>query len=135
MPFLFTLDGKEFNSDDLTVDDAVQIEQLMDKSWLDINPILHGAAFRAMGIVFLTPHLGKDKATEYMGKLKIIETMDHVRWVGEDDLPDVYEDGIPKAAPKVEEDGTSTAGSSGPTTDSVGLPASPDSKQSVTSSS
>lgn len=135
MPFVFTLDGKEFNSDDLTVDDAVQIEQLMDKSWLDINPILHGAAFRAMGIVFLSKHMDKKAAESYMGKLRIKDTMDHVRWVEEDDLPDVYEDGIPKASPTVAADGTSTAGSAGHTSSSDGLPASPVSRQSVTSSS
>lgn len=45
----------------------------------------------------------------------------------EDDLPTMFEDGIPKA-----EDGTTTAGSSGASPDGDGPPTSPDAKPSVT---
>lgn len=133
MPFHFTLDGKEFTSDDLTVDEAVRIEELMGKSWLDINPVLHGSAFRAMAIVFLSKHMDATAASKYVGGIPLNKVLEHVRWVEEEDLPDVYEDGIPKA----EAVDTSTAGFSGPSTtkSSDGPRASQDSKQSVTSSS
>lgn len=117
MPFLFTLDGHEFTSDDLTVDEAVQIEELMGKSWLDINPVLHGSAFRAMAITFLSKHMDRKDAVAYVNAIKLNKVLDHVRWVEDDDLPESFEDGLP--APKAEE-GTSTAGSSGPTGDSDG---------------
>jgi hypothetical protein len=133
MPFIFNLDGHEFTSDDLTVEEAVRIEELMGKSWLDINPVLHGSAFRAMAITFLSTHMDRKDAIAFVGAIKLNKVLDHVRWVEEDDLPVEFEDGIPKSEEAT--DGTSTSGSAGPTSGSDGPPTSRASRASVTSSS
>lgn len=96
MAFELTLDGQVFRSDDLTIDEAVAIEKATGTSWLYLNPLRSGEVFRAMAVTFLLRDRPKADAEAYVGKLGIKAAIAAVDEVAED-LPDEYEDGLPKA--------------------------------------
>lgn len=130
MPFVITFDGRSFNTDDLTIDEVAVVERETNLSWLVVNPAETAMGWRAIVKAFLCREESAETVAKRLAKVKVKEAMNTVKWV-EDDLPDVYEDGIPKAetaAPSID-------GSSGPTDDSAGPRVSQDSRHSVTSSS
>lgn len=104
MPFIVSYAGQEWRTDDLTLDEAIVIQEVTGRSWLDINPFLSAVDAKAIIVEFLARDMDRDVAKAKVGAVSIREVLDGVK-VAKDDLPDVYEDGNPKA-----EDGPSTDG-------------------------
>lgn len=97
MAFKITVDGQEFRTDDLTLDEAVAVEKATGTSWLYLNPLRSGEQCRAMMVAFLSRSRPPAAAEAFVGALGIREAIASVTKVDED-LPDEYEDGLPKAA-------------------------------------
>lgn len=114
MPFEVSVGGQSWRTDDLTMAEACDIQKTTGKGWLHINPITDAEDCRAVIVAFLSRSLGADGAQEKVDAMSIKEALDAVTVVS-DDLPDVYEAGLPKA-----EAAPSTATSSGPPDDSGG---------------
>ncbi len=96
MAFELTVAGEVFRSDDLTIDEAVAIEKATGTSWLYLNPLRSGETFRAMAVAFLRRTKTPAEAEAIVGKLGLRDAIAAVKVV-EEDLPDEYEDGLPKA--------------------------------------
>jgi hypothetical protein len=106
MPFIVTVGNREWRTDDLTLDEAIKIEEAIGRTWLEINPFRSAVDAKAIMVTFLTREMAPDAAAAKVGALSLREVLDGVK-TAKDDLPDTFEDGIPKA-----EDGPSTDGSS-----------------------
>lgn len=116
MPYLFTVGEKQYRTDDLLLDEAIAIEKLTGRSWVEINPLRSAQDCRAILKAFWARDVGEDEAEKKVVALTVRAVLDHVQWVT-DDLPEVYEDGIPKAAA-----GSATDGLSPVPVNSAGLP-------------
>lgn len=99
-----TVDGKTWRTDDLTLDEAVEIEQACGVSWININPYRDAKQCRAIIVAFLTRERGAEEAAKLAGAMSLADTLEAIR-VADDDMPTEFEDGIPKA-----EAGTATTG-------------------------
>lgn len=102
--FVVGFAGQEWRTDDLTLDEAISIEETTGASWLEINPFRSAVHAKAIIVTFLARDMDRDAAMVKVGTASISEILDGVKAV-KDDLPDVYEDGLPKV-----EDGPSTDG-------------------------
>jgi hypothetical protein len=130
MPFELTLSGKVYNTHSLSLEESDQLEKECAKTWLELNPVRSSAEFRATARVFLTRDHDPAGVELLLAAFTIQSAMAAVEWV-DDDLPDVFEDGLPKA-----EGGPSTTTSSGsPALPTDGHPTSPAANGSGTSSS
>lgn len=130
MPFELRLDGHVYNTHSLTLDEAEQLEAECDKTWLELNPVRSSKEFRATIRVFLARDHATADIERIVAGFTVQSAMAAVEWV-DDDLPVVFEDGLPKA-----EGGLSTTTSSGsPAPPTNGPPTSPAANGSVTSSS
>lgn len=127
MPFIIDIDGRSFNMDDLTVGDALAIEEVTAESWLRIDPVQSGKHFKAVAVHFLSREMTADEARAKVDAIPLKDILNHIRWDEEGDLPLEYEDNLPKA-----EDDPLTDGSSGRGTTSDSHPASPENKPSAT---
>ena len=96
MPFEITVAGETFRSDDLTVDEFLAIEKDTGRTWWDLNPIRSAGEFKAMASAWLARTRSPEDAAKIVGSLSIRDVVDNAKVVS-DDLPDMYEDGIPKA--------------------------------------
>ena len=96
MPYRVTVDGAEFTTDDLTLDEAITIEQATGTPWTQINPIRSGEHCKLVMVAFLSRTRPVDEAVKLVGAFTLREVLDSVTWVAED-LPEEYEDGLPKA--------------------------------------
>lgn len=116
MPFELVLDGHTYNTDHLRLDDAVALEKTLEKKWTELNPLASAAEFQAFALVCLKQDHPADVAAKIVADLSLGAALAAAKWV-KDDLPDVYEDGHPKAG-----GGSSTTTSSGAPDDTDGLP-------------
>ena len=108
--------GDSWLLDDLTLDEFAVIEDEVDVTWVRFNPLVSSKQARAVLTAFLARSIGHEEAARKIGVLSIKEAAACFEVVRED-LPEVYEEGLPK-----EEAGPSTAGSSGPPETSDGPP-------------
>jgi hypothetical protein len=115
VPIKVSFGGDTWMTDDLTLDEMVVVEEDTGATWVRFNPFLSSKHARAALIAFLARSIGRDEATRKVGALSIKEAIDCFEVVAEDDLPDVYENGLPKA-----EGEPATTGSSGAPNDSDG---------------
>lgn len=109
-----TFAGESWLLDDLTLDEFGLIEDEVAVTWIRFNPFLSSKHARAALTAFLARTMGPEEAARKIGGLSIKEAAGCFEVVPED-LPDVYEEGLPK-----EEAGPSTSGSSGPPESSDG---------------
>lgn len=107
MPFEIRFEGNTWRTEDLTLDEAIRIEQKTGRSWLRINPFAYGQDAAEIIAMFLA-RSGEDvnTARDRVGKLKLSEIVDCFHVVP-DSLPESFRDGLPLA-----EDNQATAGSS-----------------------
>jgi hypothetical protein len=103
-------------TDDLTLDEMVVVEEECGATWVRFNPFLSSKHARAGLVAFVARSIGRDEAARKVGALSVKEAVACFEVVP-DDLPEVFEDGIPKAG-----DDQGTTGSSGAPTDSDGPP-------------
>ena len=94
-----TVDGEKFRTDDLTLEDAAWIENETEQSWLVMEPLLSAKACQAIMVRFLVAYRGRDEAEarKCVGSQKLTSLFDQIQAV-EDDTPEEYHDGLPKAA-------------------------------------
>jgi hypothetical protein len=107
VPFILTLDDGEFSTDNLTLEEAEAIEKALEITWSEMNPSRSAAQCRVVSAVFLARSHDETEAAKMAAAITVGQARKMVRWE-QDDLPDLYEDGIPKAA-----GGRSTSTSSG----------------------
>lgn len=124
------VDGEKFRTDDLTLADAAWIEGETGQSWLVMEPLLSARTCQAIMVRFLVAYRGRDEqsARELVGDMRLDSLLDLIEAVDED-TPDSYVDGLPKAGDEPE-----MIGSSGSSTTGDGRPTSPVDSPSVTSS-
>lgn len=108
--------GDTWMVDDLTLDEFAVIEEQVGATWIGFNPFLSSRHARAALTAFLARSLGVDEAARKVGALSLKEAVACFE-VTKDDLPEIYEEGLPK-----EEGGPVTGGSSGVSDDSDGPP-------------
>lgn len=96
MPYRITVEGVTFDTDDLTLDEAIAIEQATGVPWTSINPLRSGEHCKLVIAAYLARTRGQEVAAKTVGAMTLREVLEAVKWV-EDDLPTEYEDGLPKA--------------------------------------
>lgn len=103
MPYVLTCLDVKFNTDDLTLDESIQIEDETEASWVFINPFRSAKHFKAIARVALK-RAGKSDAeiANYLSTLTVTQALDSVETVSTDDLPTIYENGVPD--PKAEDE-------------------------------
>ena len=116
MPFEVSFGDQKWRTDDLTLDEAIAIEKVTGRSWMQINPFASAEDCKAIIVAFLGREMDEQAAAAKVGALSLGEVLDSINVV-KDDLPSEYADGLPK-----EEGGPSTGGSSGEPDDSGGRP-------------
>jgi hypothetical protein len=99
--FEVTIEGETFRTDDLSLDEAIMVEKATGTSWLYINPLRSAGDCRAVMVAFLSRSRSKADAEATVARLfggpkGMKAAIDAVKTV-EEDLPDEYEDGLPKA--------------------------------------
>ena len=109
MPFEIRFEGNTWRTEDLTLDEAIRIEQKTGRSWLRINPFAYGADAAEIIAMFLV-RTGEDveSARTRVGKLSLKELVGCFNVVP-DDLPDTFQDGVPKVEGDQETAGSSPA--------------------------
>lgn len=107
MAYLVRYESEAFNTDDLTLDEAITIEKATGRSWVLINPFRSAEDCKAIMVAFLARNRGDEEAAKLVGALSLGEVLKAVD-VAPDDLPDTFEGGLPLA-----EGDTSTVGSVG----------------------
>jgi hypothetical protein len=95
VPFEITIDGHVYRTDDLTIEEAVALEEECDKTWLQLNPVRSAKEFQATAALFLRRTRTPEVAAKEAAAMKVKIAQENIRWVG-DDLPTEYVDGIPK---------------------------------------
>jgi hypothetical protein len=125
VPFELTLDGHTYNTDDLTVAEAVALEKELGRSWQQLNPLGSAEEFQAFAAVCLRRHHSAEEAAKLAAELPLGVALAAAKWVA-DDLPIMFEDGLPKA----EGDPSTTTSSSTLGRRTAGPPTSPGGSQS-----
>lgn len=131
MAFQVTLDGKTYSTDSLTLDEAEILEGECGKTWLELNPVRTSKEFRATARVFLARDHTPADVDRIVNGFTIAMAMEAVVWVEGDDLPKVFEDGMPD--PKAEGSPSTSTSSGSPTLPTDGHLTSPAGNGSVTS--
>lgn len=123
-------EGEALAEGDLTLDEIGTVCDLADIAWVSLHPLRHPRHLRAI-VAVLKARSGADAQAVYreLGSMKGGEAIANIKDVP-DDLPTMYENGLPKA-----EDGPATTGSSGAPSSTTGRPTSPDDSESATSNS
>ena len=96
MPYRITLDGKDYNTDDLTLDEAIAVEKVTGNSWSVVVPLRSATDCKAVMRAFLLRDRTPEEADAFLSKLSAGKALRAVEVVP-DDLPDEYEGGFPKA--------------------------------------
>ncbi len=96
MPFEIRIDGQVYNTDNLSVAEAVELEKALGKTWRELNPLGSAEEFQAFATVCLRRDHPADQAAKIAQELPLSVALSATKWVG-DDLPEIYEDGYPKA--------------------------------------
>lgn len=116
MPYEVTFGDDKWRTDDLTLDEAIGIEKVTGRSWMLISPFKSAEDAKAVLVAFLARSMDRGTAEAKVGALSLREVLDSIAVVP-DDLPEVYEEGLPKAGGD-----PGTTGLSGPPDDTDGLP-------------
>lgn len=114
MPIKVSFAGDSWLVDDLTLDEFGRIEEEVGATWVGFNPLISSKHARAALTAFVGRTVGMDEAVKKVGALSIKEAVACFEIVP-DDLPQIYENGLPKA-----EGGTGTDGLSPVPPDSDG---------------
>lgn len=103
MPYSVKIDGKVYNTDDLTLDECIEVEKYVrrldpeaPRTWGSLMPLRSAVDCKAVMRVFLLRERTPAEADAFLSTLTAGKAVDAVDKV-EDDLPDEYEDGLPKA--------------------------------------
>jgi hypothetical protein len=96
MPFVLHLDGKDYSTDDLSVAEAVELEKRLGKTWRELNPLGSAEEFEGFAAMCLRRDHPADQADKIAHEMPLGAALKAARWV-DDDLPDRYQDGYPKA--------------------------------------
>lgn len=103
MPFQIKVGDRTYLTDDLTLDEAIAIEEATGHSWREINPLRSAKDCKAILDAFRA-RLGEGDPA---GAITLRNAIDLVSYVS-DDLPTLYEDGVPKAEAASPTDGSSS---------------------------
>lgn len=109
MPFQVTYGDESWMVDDLTLDEAGDLEKLLGRPWYQMNPLLSAQDCKAVIVAFLSRTMDATAAGDKVGSMPIGKILDHIKVVKDDDLPITYRDGVPLAAGDQETDGSSPA--------------------------
>ena len=96
MPFEISLEGRTYSTDYLSVAEAVELEEMLGRSWRELHPAGSAAEFQAFATMFLRRDHPGEQAAKIAAEMPLGTALAAVAWK-ESDLPDVYEDGLPKA--------------------------------------
>ena len=94
MAWKIEVDGKTFRTDDLTLDEALLVEEATGLTWTALNPLRSAKDCRAVVRAFLLRSHGEAEAEAILKKLKASAIVESIN-VADDDLPDSYADGLP----------------------------------------
>lgn len=97
MPFELHLDGHVYNTDELRLADAIEIEKALGRTWRELNPLGSAEEFQAFALVCLKRDHSADQAAKIVAEMPLGAALAATKWV-DDDLPTTYGDGFPKAA-------------------------------------
>lgn len=105
MAWSFQVFGEKFRESQLTLDQAMRVEDLMDKRWVEIHPARSAKAALYLAAVMYGDRCGMATAdaVKKIGELTVPSFVEEVDLNDADDLPESYENGFPLTA-----DGTST---------------------------
>jgi hypothetical protein len=95
VPFEITIDGHVYRTDDLTIEEAVALEEECDKTWLQLNPLRSAKEFRATAALFLRRTRSPEVAAKEAASMSVKVAQESMHWV-DDNLPTEFVDGIPK---------------------------------------
>lgn len=121
-------EGEAVAEGDLTLDEIDTICDLANIAWVELHPLRRPKHLRAI-VAVLKARSGAN-ARDVFNELGSMKGGDALARINEtpDDLPTMYENGLPKAG-----DGPATTGSSGAPSSTAGPPTSPDDSDSGTS--
>lgn len=106
MPFRFVYGEESWTTDDLTIDEAIAVEEASGEPWLLMNPFRSAKAAKAILVAFLRRTRDEQQTAAIVGGLnlkRLLEMIDRV----DDDRPATYEGGLPLE--ETAEPGTSTS--------------------------
>jgi hypothetical protein len=91
--------GKTYREGDLTINDAEAIEKLLGATWSEIHPLRSARHAKVVAGFVIAQGEGRDYQ-EVVAELGTMKTNAFLALVGPegDDLPDVWEDGVPQTA-------------------------------------
>jgi hypothetical protein len=95
VPFEIIIDGHAYRTDDLTIEEAEQLEDECDQTWLTLNPMRSAKEYRATVALFLRRTRTPDVAAKEAAVISVKVAQENMRWV-DDNLPTEFGDGIPK---------------------------------------
>lgn len=96
MPFEIEIEGRKYNTDELSVTEAIELERTLGKTWRELNPLGSAEEFQAFAAICLRRDHPVELAAKIVAELPLSVALKAARWI-EDDRPDAYEDGSPKA--------------------------------------
>lgn len=103
MPYEVVVEGKKYRTDDLTLDEAIAIDVETKSTWGAILPLRSASDAKAVIRAFLLRDRTPEEAEAILSTFTAGKAVQAINPVA-DDLPDEYEDGLPKA-----EDGQETS--------------------------
>jgi hypothetical protein len=128
--WLIRVDGLEFNSDDLLIEDVGAIEKASGESWYIANPLVSIAVGRAfLAAAMLRSGRTPDVVEKYLTSMKLGELRRAFTFVPDDEPGGEVEEVDPSGPPPRTTTPSSSPGGPGPTT---GPPTSPATNDSVT---
>lgn len=101
MPYKVTVDGKSWLTEDLTLDEAIEVEKETGESWLYLNPIRSAKHAKAIIARFLARDTDIDQARARVGSMSVTDVLGCVD-NADDDRPAEHKDGVPTVDPKAE---------------------------------
>lgn len=96
MPFQVTIDDQRYLTDDLSLNEAIAVEEATGESWVYINPFRSAKHCKAIMVAFLARQMTAEEAKAKVEALSLDDAFSAIKVV-DDDLPDEFEDGLPKA--------------------------------------
>jgi len=96
VPFIITYNDEEFSTDNLSIEEAEAIETALGITWFEMNPARSAGQFKVVTAVFLARTRDETEAAKTAAAITVGEARKAVRWE-KDDMPDAYEEGLPKA--------------------------------------
>lgn len=109
MPIKVNFGGDSWLVDDLTLAEFAKIERTTGATWTIFNPLLSSVQAAACLQAFLSRTISVEAAEAKVAAMSIREAAECFDVVDDDELPAVFEEGIPKAEGETEMDGSSPA--------------------------